>query len=203
MEGKQRSQDHERAPDAVMYHRGDCVDHPCPERGDPMSTHLRSRTVVVGGDPVHKRDLFEKAVPDYCECGAAVETDFRTVQWPSIPVTTDAALGLFERTDGCVALRVQPLSYPEEAVDWQAVVGVDDPVRDQEWDVGVVGGRLITRTKQSREPVWDATELTTDQLGVLLRKLPSEPKPIGETNLEATLEDYQAGHDIETGVPLP
>lgn len=204
METKQRQRDTERDPDVVMYHRADCSDHPDQERrfrGEP--NHFRSREVAIGGDPVQSRELFEEIIPETCGCGAPIESDFRTVEWPAIPMTTDAAMGLFRRTDGNVVLRVKSLNYPEEPVDWQSIIGLDDPVRERDWYLGMVGDRLVTRTRVEHKPIWSATEFDPDQLGVLLRKLPSEPKGIWNTKLSGLLEDYQAGHEITSGVKVP
>lgn len=204
METKQRQRDTERDPDVVMYHRADCTEHPDSERHlrhEP--THFRSREVAIGGDPVQSRELFEEIVPETCSCGAAIESDFRTVEWPAIPMTTEAAMGLFRRTDGYVVLRVKSLNYPEEHVDWQSILGIDDPAREREWYLGMVGDRLVTRTRYDHQPIWSATEFTPDQLGVLLRKLPSEPKSIWDSELSGLLEDYQAGHELTAGVKAP
>jgi len=204
METKQRRRDTERDPDVVMYHRADCSDHPDQERrfrGE--HNHFQSREVAIGGDPVQSRELFEEAIPETCGCGAPIESDFRTVEWPTIPMTTDAAMGLFQRTDGNVVLRVKALNYPEEPVDWHSIIGLDDPVRGRDWYLGMVGDRLVTRTRIEYKPIWSATEFNPDQLGVLLRKLPSEPEGIWNSELSGLLEDYQAGHKIKTGVKVP
>lgn len=187
-----------------MYHRADCPEHPATERHLTQEpTHFRSREVAIGGDPVQSRELFEEVIPETCSCGAAIESDFRTVEWPAIPMTTDAAMGLFRRTEGFVVLRVKALNYPEDPVDWQSIVGLDDPAREQDWYLGMVGGQLVTRTRRSHQPIWSSTEFDADQLGVLLRKLPSEPKSIWGTELDGLLEDYQAGHEITAGVKAP
>lgn len=204
MKQTQCQQDTERDPDVVMYHRADCPNHPNPDR--PHCTdlkHFQSREVAIGGDPVRSRELFEEIVPETCSCGATIATDFRTVEWPPIPMSTDAALGLFERTDGYVVLRVKSLNYPEDPVDWQGILGLDDPVRDREWYLGLVGGRLVTRTRIGHEPIWSATRFSPDTLGVLLRKLPSQPTAIWGSELDGILEDYQAGHEVTAGVTAP
>lgn len=204
MQSKQRQRDHERDREVVMYHRADCPDHPDTNRHRRYEPkHLRARNVAIGGDPVQTRDLFEQTVPETCSCGAAVESDFRTVEWPAIPMSTDAALGLFRRTEGFVVLRVKSLNYPEEHIDWQSVAGLDDPVRDSKWYVGLVGDRLVTRTQYGHEPIWSSTAFDAAQLGVLLRKLPSTPKPIWDTELSGLLDDYQAGHETTAGVEAP
>jgi hypothetical protein len=204
METKQRQQDTERDRDVVMYHRADCPDHPNPERyfqDEPL--HFRSREIAIGGDLVQTLERFEEILPTTCSCGSTVESDFRTVEWPAIPMTTDAALGLFRRTDGFVVLRVKALNYPEDPVDWHSLIGLDNPIRDRDWYLGMVGDRLVPRTRIENQPIWSATEFNPDQLGVLLRKLPSKPKAIWSSELSVLLEDYQSGHEITAGVPVP
>jgi hypothetical protein len=201
-ETKAKVVDTERSPDTIIYHRAECEDHPSPTRAVTLD-HDRLRNVVIGGDVTEVRELFEQMTPDACTCGTAVTSEIVTTQWPPVPVTADAALRLFDLTDGHVALRVKSLNYPEDAVDWQGVLNLDDPVRDQEWDLGVVDGRLVSRTTRSHKPVWSATSLSPDQLGVLLRKLPSRPKATANSALDALMQDYDDGHDITCGTEVP
>lgn len=200
-----RQLDTERAPDTVLYHRSDCMDHPCPEQpylqpADEL--HLTCRNVVINGDPVAVRDLFDEVTPDHCSCGAPVASDSHVFEWPPVPITGEAALDMFRRTDGHVVLRVNALNYPAEPVDWQSLLGRDDPVRERDWMAGLVDGHLVTRTRIDHEPIWEATAVSPSEFGVLLRKLPSRPKPIYVSELEGVLEDYQSGHEITTGIEL-
>lgn len=201
-ETKAKVADTERSPQTIVYHRAECEDHPSPNRALTLD-HIRLRNVVVRADPADARALFEKLTPDACSCGAGVDSDIRTTQWPPVPVTTEAALRLFDVTDGHVALRVKSLNYPAEAVDWQGVLNLDDPVRDEEWDLGVIDGRLVSRTTRSHKRIWSATSLSPDQLGVLLRKLPSRPKATANSALDALMDDYEHGHDVTCGTEVP
>lgn len=204
MHQQHRDTDTERDPETIVYHRAACPEHPDPERPrrHAPAHHHRSREVAIGGDPVRSRELFADITPETCRCGAAVAADCRTAEWPPIPITTAAAVGLLRRLDGFVALRVRALGYPAEPVDWQSLVGLEDPARDRDWYLGLVGDRLVARTRIDYEPIWSATAVTPADVGVLLRRLPSEPVAIWRTNLDGHLEDYQAGREPSTGVSV-